>query len=178
MAFLHALYDHLQTSEPEWHVELSEDGTALLIRQPVEEGDLAGLRFLLRHEDGSLLFEDLWRLPLPEGQEDQVRDLVLGTVRDGFENRGWEVPILLLGGPLQGKSLTKTWEDLVGRLVFAYKAKGGRPAQAHLYKWHLKRDAAGTYLCRYERTLEGEAMDEFLRRGVDSTGPFVLVMID
>ena len=178
MSFLETLAEHVRTEHPDWHVELSEDGQGLLIGEANDGEALGPLRFFLRQSDGAVLLEDLWRLPLSEGQEEVVRDLVLDTLKDGFENRGWEVPIVLVGGPLQGKRLTKTWEDLVGRLVFAKAGRGGKASQAFLYKWHLKRDGSGNYLCQYERTLKDAEMDDFLRRGVASTGPFVLIRLE
>lgn len=178
MSFLQILAEHVRTAHPDWAVEVSEDGAGLLLGEPQENEATTPLRFFLRQSDGAVLFEDLWSLPIQEGQEDALRDLVLGIVKDGFENRGWEVPIVLLGGPLQGKRLTKTWEDLVGRLVFARQGKNGGPSQAFIYKWHLKQDGSGNYLCQYERTLEGPEMDDFLRRGVASTGPFVLIRLE
>jgi hypothetical protein len=112
---------------------------------------------------------------LPEGSEAGIRDLILEVVQDGFENHGWQVPVVLDGGPLAGKRVTQAWEDLVGRLVFAKKGgEDGSPPEAHFYKWHLRRTAGGEYLCRFERTLRGEEVDAFLRRGVASTGPFVI----
>ena len=86
------------------------------------------------------------------------------------------MPIVLYGGPLHGKRMSKHREDLAGRLMFARKGrKAGDPQRAHLYKWRLKRSDVGEYVCVYERSLQGDEVDQFIARGVESTGPFVLI---
>lgn len=175
MTFLATLADHLRTAHPEWTVDLAEDGSRLVLEGSAHTAGNRAVSFVLGERDGEVFLEGLWRLPVTEDSEEGIRELLLDVLRDGFENHGWEVPILLVGGPLGGRRVTQPWDDLVGRLVFATKgSKGGRPPKAHFYKWHLRRSPDGDYLCRYERTLEGDEVDAFLRRGVESTGPFVI----
>ena len=166
MTFLATLADQVRAADPDLGVDLDEEGLRLVLSGPGGRP-----RFVLGEEDGAVFLEGLWRLPLSPDTEEGVRELLLDVVRDGFENHGWEVPVLLDGGPLSGRRVSRRWEDLVGRLVFA---EAGPPSEAHFYKWHLRRTDEGDYVCRYERTLRGEEIDEFLRRGVESTGPFVI----
>lgn len=175
MTFLTTLAEHVRAAHPEWEVDLADDGSRLVLQADAVAAHDRPVRFVLGEADGEVYLEGLWRLPVSEGSEDGIRELLLGVVRDGFENHGWQVPILLVGGPLAGRRVTQPWDDLVGRLVFATKgAADGTPPRAHFYKWHLRRSDDGDYLCHYERTLEGEEVDAFLRRGVRDTGPFVI----
>jgi hypothetical protein len=169
MTFLATLADQVRAANPDWGVVLDEGGCRLVLSAPEGPGE-----FVLGEKDGAVFLEGLWRLPLSPDTEEGVGELLLEVVRDGFEHHGWEVPVLLDGGPLSGRRVSQRWEDLVGRLVFAV---AGPPPEAHFYKWHLRRTEEGDYVCRYERTLRGEEIDDFLRRGVESTGPFVIANV-
>ena len=174
-AFLAELESHIREHRPDLEAMRTETGDTLRI---VEQGRLEEDK---RHEvqihagKDAVVLDWTWRLPVKADKVEELRTLVLDYVTDGIENHGWQVPIVLEGGPLAGRQLTKSREDLVGRLMFARKAEGGSVPQAHLYKWHLQRNDAGEYVCRYEKSLERDEVDAFLRRGVNKTGSFVII---
>ena len=169
---------HLETvlrERPEWESVRSEDGRTLRIaedgRLEVEKAPLV----YVHEQDGAVLLDGSWKLTVKAEQHEDVAALIVDYLQEAFENHGWEVPIVLYGGPLHGRRLTKSREDLAGRLVFARKGENDGDQHAHLYKWRLKRSDAGEYVCVYERTLENDELDRFIARGVASTGPFVLI---
>jgi hypothetical protein len=175
MTFLTTLADALRAAHPDWQVALDPDGRRLVLDAGQEPAVNTTPRFVLGEDDGVVFLEGLWRLPVTEESEEGIRELLLEVLGDGMENRGWEVPILLYGGPLSGRRITKPWDDLVGRLLFATQAgHAGHEPRAYLYKWHLRRNDEGDYVCHYERTLRGDEVDDFLRRGVAETGPYVI----
>lgn len=177
MSFVTDLLAHVRDERPEWQAELLEDGTILRIQEAAESPQEGRPVFHLVEVDDGVVLDGLWRMPVDGEKAVKARDLILDYVADGIENHGWEVPVRLRGGPRSGVTLSKHREDLAGRLLLARKVPGpdGEVARAEVYKWRLKRNDAGEYVCDHERTLEGDEVDAFLRRGVDSTGPFVLV---
>ncbi len=177
MRLLADLARDLRAWNPGWAVRLEEGGRSLVVSDATRETPAPeDLRFVFSADGKSVVVEDLWRIPVRREQEQEVRRRLVQFVADGFENHGWEVPIMLEGGPRHGRRLSKPWEDLLGRLVLARRVGGdGGEPEAHIYKWHLRRNEDGEYLCRYERTLRGAAVDDFIARGVESTGPFVLI---
>lgn len=176
MSFVADLESSIRTSLPEWEITRSEDGRVLLIAEPEDDGsERERLAFHVSEEGGAIVLDWAWRFPLEDGKTDELRARVLKYVTESIENRGWEVPVILQGGPLHGKQLTKPREDLVGRLMFARKENAGKTQCADLYKWLLQQNAEGEYVCAYERSLFGEEVDRFIARGVESTGPFVLI---
>ena len=177
MSFVADLESHIRDARPDLKATRATDGETLRILQADSgDADSDGPEVQVLEADGAILLDWVWRLPVPAGSSSAVRDFVLSYASETFENAGWEVPLLLQGGPLNGHTLTKTRRDLVGRLLFARKGKGpDTPHVADIYKWRLKRNAAGEYVCIYERTIEGEELDRFIARGVESTGPFVVI---
>ncbi|MFV1959643.1 MAG: hypothetical protein ACC662_09555 [Planctomycetota bacterium] len=176
MAFLQHLEERIRDERPGWTTERSDDGSALLIREAGVAEGTSRPSFFVREVEGGVLLEDLWRIPLTAGQEEALDRLLIEYMEDGIENHGWEVPVVLQGGPQHGRRLSKQRQDLVGRLLFARPAgPDGRGKEAHVYKWRLKRSPDGSYACVYERTLAGAEVDAFIARGVGSTGPFVLI---
>lgn len=176
MSFLADLESFLRESHPELESARAADGTTLRIAEAGKLEDAESPEVHVFPKDGSILLDWVWQLPVREGLHDDLLAFLLDYVRESFENHGWEVPILLLGGPLNGTSLTKPRENLVGRLLIARKPTNeGAPHAADIYKWRLKRNAQGEYVCVYERSLVGEALDTFIARGVDSTGPFTVI---
>lgn len=177
MSFIADLLAYVRHERPDWAAELLEEGTVLRVRQAGEPPPEAGPVFHLVEVEDGVVLDGLWRMPVDGDRAEKARDLILDYIADGIENHGWEVPVRLRGGPRNGLRLSKRREDLAGRLLLARKVPGpdGEVARAEVYKWRLKRNEAGEYVCDHERTLEGEAVDGFLQRGVDSTGPFVLV---
>lgn len=176
MSFLDHLESFLRTSHPELESARAGDGETLRIAEAGRLEEAEAPEVHLHAADGAILLDWVWRLPVEESRYEEVRAFLLDYVRDSFENHGWEVPILLHGGPLNGRSMTKPRADLVGRLLFARPQKGeGAPHAADLYKWRLKRNPKGEYVCVYERSMEGEELDAFISRGVGSTGPFVVI---
>jgi hypothetical protein len=167
----------IRERRPELAAVVSEDGRVLRIAEREGEADPGRPRFTVEEADGAVVLDGTWRVALRgEGGTSGILDFVLGYVSEAIENHGWEVPLVLEGGPRHGLRLTKHREDLVGRLLFTRAGVGpDEPAQADVYKWHLRRSAAGEYVCVYERSLVGEALDAFLARGVESTGPFVVI---
>ena len=170
------LEEYIRASRPDLETAQAEDGSTLRIAEQGRLREDDAPRFHVHAEEGAVVLDWTWRLPLRDGLFESLRDFILAYVEEGIQNHGWEVPIVLSGGPLQGRRLTKRREDLVGRLMFARKGAAGSTAQqAFLYKWHLSRNEAGEYVCVYERSLAGDAVDEFIARGVKDTGPFVLI---
>ena len=177
MSFLADLQVHLADEQPDWTAELLDDGKVLRVREADAVDAAKGPVFHLREEDGTVVLDGLWRIPVRGPQAAKARELIVDYVADGIENHGWEVPVRLRGGPRSGLRLSKRREDLVGRLLLARKVPGpdGEVARAEVYKWRLRKNGEGEYVCVHERTLVGDEVDRFLRRGVESTGPFVLV---
>ncbi len=180
-AVLDDLEAFIREHHPELVTERSEDGTTLRITERTEEADPKRPSFILHARRSAVVLDWTWRFPVSDGtgldpKDEALRAKVLAYVSDGIENHGWDVPIVLAGGPLAGRRMTKRRQDLVGRLMFARQAKGPDDAnRAHLYKWHLRKSAEDEYVCRYERTLEGSEVDEFFARGPDRTGSFVVI---
>jgi len=176
MSFLADLESFLRDDHPELESARAGDGTTLRIAEAGKLEDEESPEVHVHAGDGAVLLDWVWRLPVQDDRLDEVRVFLVDYVRETFENHGWEVPIVLLGGPLNGKSLTKRREDLVGRLLFARapSPQGGAHA-ADVYKWRLKRNPQGEYVCVFERSLVGEELDTFIARGVESTGPFVVI---
>lgn len=176
MSFLAHLETFLRESHPELAFARAGDGETLRIAEAGRLEEAEAPEVHVHAADGSVLLDWVWRLPIEESRYEEVRAFLLDYVRDTFENHGWDVPIVLRGGPLDGRSMTKPRADLVGRLLFARPQKDeGAPHAADLYKWRLKRNDRGEYLCVFERSLVGEALDIFIARGVNSTGPFVVI---
>lgn len=181
MAFVADLDTWIREHRPGWETAFSADGRTLRIQERTDPGQERApgtphAAIDVQENDGALLLDWAWKLPVTDGKPDELRNLVVDYLDEAFENHGWEVPVVLRGGPLNGKHLTKPREDLVGRLMFA--RKGSDPAEPHraeLYKWHLKRNRKGEYICVFERSLHGPEVDRFIARGVESTGPFVLI---
>lgn len=176
MSFLDGLESFVRESHPELESARTGDGETLRIAEAggLENDETPEIH--VHESDGAVLLDWVWRLPVRDGRHEEICAFVLDYVRETFENHGWEVPILLLGGPLNGKTLTKRREDLVGRLLFARPQQtGDAPHAADLYKWRLKRNPRGEYVCVFERSLVGADLDAFIARGVESTGPFVVI---
>jgi len=175
-SFLLYLERHIRARHPELETARAGEGETLRIAEAGHLDDDEAPEVHLHEADGAVLLDWVWRLPVREERREEVRDFLLTYVRDTLENHGWEVPVLLLGGPLNGRSLTKRREDLVGRLLFARRPAADQPPdRADLYKWRLQRNPQGEYVCVFERTLAGEDLDLFIARGVESTGPFVVI---
>ena len=176
MSFLDELESFLLGSHPELESARTGDGSTLRIAEAGRLDDAEAPEVHVHLADDSVLLDWVWRVPVTEGRHDEIRAFLLDYAREAFENHGWEVPILLLGGPLNGKSLTKRREDLVGRLLFARKPTEEKATHAaDVYKWHLKRNPQGEYVCVFERSLLGPDLDKFIARGVESTGPFTVI---
>ena len=177
MSFVADLLEHVRAEHTAWQGELVEDGLVLRVQEAGVEADAKRPVFHVVQLENAVVLDGLWRIPVDEERAEKARDLIVDYIQDGIENHGWEVPVRLRGGPRSGLQLSKRREDLAGRILLARKVDGphGEVPRAEVYKWRLKRNAAGEYVCVHERTLEGEEVDAFLRRGVDSTGPFVLV---
>jgi hypothetical protein len=172
---LDGLARSLREGHPDWDVQLDEHAARLTVSGPAPAAGEEPPRVVLLREGDDVLVDGVWRVPVPEGREDKAHALLLDYVCDGIENDSWDVPVLLRGGPRDGERISKGRRDLVGRLLLARGGAGRAPAVAHVYKWHLERGEGGDYVCRYERTLQGEALDAFIARGVEETGPFVLI---
>jgi hypothetical protein len=179
MTFIEDLESHIRDTRPDLATARAADGETLRITQRGEgesEEPEDALEVQVHETEGGILLDWVWRLPVSEGSASTVRDFVLSYVSESIENSAWEVPIVLKGGPLNGHTLTKTRRDLVGRLLFARTVEPEDAThKADIYKWRLKRNAAGEYVCVFERTIEGEELDRFIARGVESTGPFVVI---
>jgi hypothetical protein len=176
MGVLDELRDAIGRAHPDLEVETGADGRWLRVAQKGHLADPDHTRVTLEESEDAVLLDGLWRLPVRVGGGHAVGDFLLAYVTEAIENHGWEVPVLLEGGPRHGSRLTKRRDDLVGRLLFARPGRGpDDPSRGDLYKWHLRRAPSGEYVCVYERSMVGPELDQFLARGVESTGPFVVI---
>jgi hypothetical protein len=170
------LQETIQEEMPDLEMRSYDDGATLHVAAPGDLDDPDGARVIL-HADGSdLLVEGVWRIRVGDSPDAKLRAFILDYVRDAIKNHGWQVPILLRGGPRNGQRLSQEREHLVGRLIIDRKPrrKGG-PRLVDLYKWHLRRNDDGEYVCYFEQTLGEKEIESFFARGVEKTGPFSVI---